>query len=50
MEKSDENLTCSCIGAKTDDAHSVKETLYINTIEPCVKNLINAIEELANKK
>lgn len=48
-DKSNGNLTCACIGPRIDGAHSINETLFVNTIEPCINNLINAINTIANK-
>lgn len=47
MEKSDGNIICSCVGPRTDGAHSINETLYTKTIDPCVKNIIYALVTIA---
>lgn len=45
--KSGHLTTCACLGAHVDGAHSVNEVLHIETIEPAIKNVIYALEELA---
>ncbi|MCQ2792385.1 MAG: beta-Ala-His dipeptidase [Bacilli bacterium] len=41
-------IQIACLGAQISDAHTTKETLYLDTIEPCVKAIVHAIKKLAD--
>lgn len=42
-------ITCACIGPTIQNAHSLIETLYIDTINPVMKTAIYALEQLTEK-
>ena len=41
-----EGIQMVSIGPRVDNAHTVQETLYIDTIEPCVKTVLYALKNI----
>lgn len=44
------NLICSCIGAQIDGAHTVEETLHLDTIDAVYNAIVKVLTEMVVKK
>lgn len=45
-QKSNNKIVCACVGPRIDNAHSINETLYINTIDSCILNILQTLTRL----
>ena len=49
-EKSQGHTVCAGIGPTVENVHNTTETLYIHSIVPVYKNILNVIEKVVNRK